>query len=119
MIELKDLKNKEYDKVGKGGPIAWDYFLTDIDLGKDKVDIRFMFQKDEEEGDCSYIVTAIVGLTDFTNTVYKFRFTIPKRNMNLNLITAMGLTYMQAYLKEEVQLKSLIDFEIGEVLKGM
>ena len=44
---------------------------------------------------------------------------MPKDNLPLELICATGLKYFQLYLKEEIQAKSNLDFELGDILTGM
>ena len=114
MIVLKELINRQYDEDNHVK--SWRYILKDIDLGKEKVNINFDFEK---LSDKRYKVTTIIGLTDYTNTVYTQVYDTPKSNMDLCLITAMGLINIQYYIKDEVQMKTLIDFSLGEAIKGM
>ena len=56
---------------------------------------------------------------DKDTEVYNFNYIMPRSNLPLELIAATGLKYFQLYIKEEIQLKSNLDFELGEILKGM
>lgn len=56
---------------------------------------------------------------DKDSEVYNFRYVLSKSNVPLELIAATGLRYFQLHIKEEVQAKSNLDFELGRILKGM
>lgn len=56
---------------------------------------------------------------DKDSEVYTFGYVMPKHGLPLELIAATGLKYFQLYLKEEVQAKSNMDFELGNILQGM
>lgn len=116
MIELKELKNRFYVD---GKPVAWDYFL-DVELNEGTYQIRFMYEKVEEDG--LYQVKAIIPSSPVdsrVDTVYTGVFKPYRHNMPLQMITAIGISCIQGMIKEEVQLKSCVDFCIGDALRGM
>lgn len=49
------------------------------------------------------------------NQVYRFMYEVPKADASIELIAAIGLKHLQFYLKQEIELKMSIDFEISEV----
>lgn len=51
--------------------------------------------------------------------VYNFGYIMPKDGLPLVLIAATGLKYFQLHIKNEVQEKSNLDFELGNLLQGM
>lgn len=111
MISLKDLENRVYS-------------------GRDCVRFEYNFKADEKTEICARFKklpdgnawsTQIVleRTRDKDSEVYNFSYTLPKYNMPLELIAAIGLRYFQLYLKEEVQLKSSMDFIIGDIVAGV
>lgn len=115
MIELKELKNRFYVD---GIPMAWDYYL-DVELGNEVFQIRHMYSKIDE---MLYEVKCIIPSNpadNRTDKVYTGVFHPFKSNMPITSITAIGLSCIQNMLKEEIQLKSCIDFSIGDVIRGM
>lgn len=115
MIELKELKNRMYVD---GKPIAWDYFL-DVELNEGTYQIRFMFEQVEDD---LYQVKTIIPSSPVdsrVDTVYTGVFKPYKNNMSMQTITAIGISCIQGMIKEEVQLKSCVDFCIGDALRGM
>ena len=40
-------------------------------------------------------------------------------NMPLTMVAAFGLRFFQYYIKDEVQRKSNLDFEIGDIIKDV
>ena len=115
MIELKELKNRFYVD---GIPMAWDYYL-DVEIGNEVFQIRYMYKKVDE---MLYEVKCIIPSNPTDNrvdTVYTGVFHPFKSDMPITLITAIGLSCIQNMLKEEIQLKSCVDFSIGDVIRGM
>lgn len=64
----------------------------------------------------------ITTLTDYAKhaapQVYAFKYTVPKSNMPLEMIAAIGLSYWQDSVMEEVQLKNELAFKINEMVNG-
>ena len=64
----------------------------------------------------------IITLVDYAKyaapQAYAFKYSVPKTNMPLEMIAAIGLSYWQDSVMEEVQLKNELVFEIGELVEG-
>ena len=112
MIRLKDLQNRVY-------------------RGKDCVRFEYEFNVEEDKsviavfkraGGKSSLWTMEIVLPrtrDKDSEVYNFMYELPKSNVSLELVTAIGLKYFQLHIKEEVQLKSNMDFILGEIVEGV
>ena len=112
MLKLKDLKNRVYN----GRECI--RFECNIMLDKDsKQEIEAVFKKVALTEWRMQIL--IDGTRDKDTEVYNFRYIMPRSNLPLELIAATGLKYFQLYIKEEVQAKSNLDFELGNILQGM
>ena len=112
MLILSDLKNRVYS--GK----QCTRFEYNIMMDKDsKQEIVAVFKKVALTEWRMQIL--IDGTRDKDTEVYNFNYIMPKAGLPLELIAATGLRYFQLYIKEEIQLKSNLDFELGEILKGM
>ena len=112
MLKLKDLKNRVYN----GRECV--RFECNIMMDKDsKQEIEAVFKKVALTEWRMQIL--IDGTRDKDTEVYNFRYIMPRSNLPLELIAATGLKYFQLYIKEEVQAKSNLDFELGNILQGM
>lgn len=112
MIRLKDLQNRVY-------------------RGKECIRFEYEFNADENHTICAVFkrmldnsrtwnMSIVLDRTrDKDSEVYSFSYVLPKDNMQLELIAAIGLKYFQLYIKEEVQLKSNMDFVLGEIVEGV
>lgn len=111
MITLKDLQNRVYS--GKQC-VRFEYeFIVD------KKRIIAYFDR-SVENETEWNMQIILGRTrDKDSEVYNFGYVMPRANLPLELIAATGLKYFQLYVKEEVQTKSNMDFELGTILQGM
>lgn len=54
-----------------------------------------------------------------SNTIYCWYYTMPKDNMPLTTVCAFGLKRLQMQFAQEVQIKSQLDFTIGNVVQGV
>ena len=113
MIKFKDLQNRVYrDKEC----VQFEYGIL-LNEGKHVYYAKFNRQ---ENNPLEWNMQVIFGRTrDKDSEVYNFGYIMPRAGLPLELIAATGLKYFQLYLKEEIQLKSNIDFTLGEVLQGM
>ena len=110
MIKQSDLINRMNDGVCVG----FDYMLN---VDEKKMRCEFTRTKDQP---LVWNMMVVIGKTrDADSQVYKFSYQLPKLNMDLTMIAAIGLKYFQLHLKEEVQIKSNMDFTIGEITNGM
>ena len=115
MIKFKDLQNKVYsDKVC----VRFEYEIHFEHNGvKSKVCAYFK----RKENNLNYWIMQVLfdRTRDKDSEVYHIDYIMPKSNLPLELVAATGLRYFQLYLKEEVQIKSNMDFELGNTLQGM
>lgn len=113
MIKLKDLQNRIYS--GKEC-IRFEYAI----LLNDKQIIYAKFDKRQESQLNEWNMQVIFARTrDKDSEVYNFGYIMPRENIPLELIAATGLRYFQLYLKNEIQEKSNIDFQLGDIIEGM
>lgn len=111
MIKQSDLVNRcNVD----GKCIDFDYFVN-----LDNSRIRCRFTRDKNQLSVWNMMVVIKRTRDADSQVYNFGYQLPKENMDLTMVAAIGLKYFQLYLKEEVQLKSNLDFTLGEITNGM
>ena len=114
MIRLKDLQNRVYR--GKNC-IRFEYeYIYDIDSGKS---VFATFKKMPGEASTWSMSVLLERTRDKDAEVYNFTYALPKDNVSLELVAAIGLRYFQLYLKEEIQMKTAMDFFIGEVIEGV
>lgn len=111
MIKFKDLQNRVYS-----GNICTRFEHT-VKIDKEH-SILTTFKRMDNHNEWNMQI--IIDRTrDKDSEVYNFGYIMPKSNLPLELIAATGLKYFQLYLKEEVQIKSNLDFEIGRIVEGM
>jgi len=111
MIRLSDLVNR----YNVGG-VCFDF---DYMLKVDDSRIRCRFVRDKNQSTVWSMTVVIKRTRDADSQVYNFDYQLPKSNMDLTMVAAIGLKYFQLYLKEEIQLKSNMDFTLGEITSGM
>ena len=111
MIKQKDLVNRMNIN---GICVDFDYILE-----IDKSRVRFRFTRNNDNPLIWNMMVVMNRTRDADSQVYNFGYQLPKANMDLTMIAAIGLKYFQLYLKEEVQLKSNLDFMLGEITNGM
>ena len=112
MIRLKDLQNRCYS--GKNC-IRFEYELN-VDQN---MTVRARFSKTSGY-DNTWTMNVVLDRTrDKDSEVYNFMYTLPKDNAPLELIAAIGLKYFQLHIKEEVQMKSNMDFVLGDIIEGV
>ena len=112
MIKQSDLVNRI---AYNGVCVGFDYILK----LNDKSVIRFIFTRKEDELLVWNMNIVLDRTRDADSQVYNFNYQLPKAGMNLTMVAAIGLKYFQLHLKEEVQLKSSLDFMLGEITNGM
>lgn len=112
MIQLKELYNRVYqDKDCTGFEYAC------VDDGEQLFEAKFRKNPMDEKQWRMEVVFPRKDVAD--SQVYGVSYILPKTGMALELICAIGLRYFQLQIKEEVQLKSNIDFAIGHITEGM
>ena len=111
MIKQSDLVNRF--NIG-GVCVDFDYIL---EIKKSR--IRFRFSRDKDKPLIWDMMVVIKRTRDADSQVYNFSYQLPKAKMDLTMVAAIGIKYFQLYLKEEVQLKSNLDFTLGEITNGM
>ena len=111
MIKLKDLQNRVYS--GKQC-VRFEYALL---VEEDYVYAKF---EKQETGLAEWNMQIVFGRTrDKDSEVYNFGYVMPREGLPLELIAATGLKYFQLHIKKEIQIKSNLDFELGDILQGM
>ena len=118
MIDLKELKHRDYN----GGKQCVGFQYT-LDLGQDDPPMFFRFIRGDQlhganQGDGNaqkvwQMETAIGGQH------YYITFEIPRVDIPLTLICAIGLRYFKMQMQSEVQYRVNIDFTIGNVTEDM
>ena len=104
--ELKNRKNNEQREC-----VGFEYDLL-IDNGDNSVtELPFRFIRINSK------VWQVELVID--NQVYRTNYEMPKQNCDLTLIAAFGLRNIQYQIEQEVQMKSIIDFTIGDATKEM
>ena len=111
MIKQKDLENR---MSVNGMCVDFDYILK-----MDKTRVRCRFTRETDNLSHWNMMVVIKRTRDADSQVYNFGYIMPKENMDLTMVAAVGLKCFQLYLKEEVQMKSNMDFALGEITKGM
>ncbi len=112
MIRLKDLQNRVYR--GKSC-VRFEYEFS-VDENKT---INAVFRRHLEASKVWTMSVVLDRTRDKDAEVYNFMYELPKNDVNLELVAAIGLKYFQLYIKEEVQLKSNMDFALGEIVEGV
>lgn len=111
MIKQSDLKNRMNID---GMCVDFDYIIN-----LDDSRIRCRFTRDTNLPILWNMMVVLKRTRDADSQVYNFGYQLPKPNMDLTMVAAIGLRYFQLYLKEEVQMKSILDFTLGELTNGM
>lgn len=111
MLRLKDLENRVYS--GK------ECFRFECVIPMDK-DHWLLATFKRMQNPREWQMQVILDRTrDKDSEVYTFGYVMPREGLSLELIAATGLKYFQLYIKEEVQMKSNLDFSLGRLIEGM
>ena len=128
MLEIRDLTNKEY--VGNE-LVSFQYLINcseDVDReDEDHKYIRCIFTRIYKDNIILPTWLLEVNIPSYTSNsihgtqvhTYRFVYQTPKNNMPITTVAAMGLYNLQNAIKQEVQYKTMLDFNISEILKGM
>lgn len=117
MITLKELVNRQYiEKV----PVSFDYLLNNDEpqaFGSDK--LRFHFERLNLTGN-TWRVSLVMQPTDNSERrLFEQVYEPPKSNLPLEMVAASGLIMIKYQMAELAQSCSLLDFLLGETIKGM
>lgn len=112
MIRLKDLQNRVYS--GKNCM----RFTYEFNIDQDRTVVA-RFQRSSNDMNIWKMGIVLDRTRDKDSEVYCFEYALPKTDVNLELVAAIGLKYFQLHIKEEVQLKSNMDFILGEIVEGV
>lgn len=106
MIEMKDLILRRYNKERKCIEFTYDLILNDgfIQSFKFKQLSNKVWKIDTVYINCDY-----KSLT----------YDLPRENMDLIIIAAIGLNYFRLTITEEIQYKQNVEFTIGEIIQGI
>ena len=128
MLEIRDLTNKEYVD---NELVSFQYLINcseDVDReDEDHKHIRCIFTRIYRDNIILPTWLLEVNIPSYTSNsihgtqvhTYRFVYQTPKNNMPITTIAAMGLYKLQNAIKQEVQYKTMLDFNISEILKGM
>lgn len=113
MLTMKDLECRVYEGIQV---VSFMYTHKD-DKGIPQWQARFYRDKDEPR---QWAMQVVLDRTrDADSQVYNFGYVMPKLGLPLELVAATGLKYFQLYLKQEIERKITMDFEIGEITDGV
>ena len=112
MIKDKDLKLREM-KHKECVAFVYDLLLNDEQNNY----MRCFFHK--VEGKVWQIEVWEYSTSNKSDVIYRWGYEMPKDNMPLTMICAFGLIRLQRQMKEEVQMKSELDFTIGSLVEGI
>lgn len=128
MLEIRDLTNKEYF----GNELVSFQYLINCSEDVDREDedhkyIRCIFTRIYRDNVILPTWLLEVNIPSYTSNsihgtqvhTYRLVYQTPKNNMPITTIAAMGLYNLQNAIKQEVQYKTMLDFNISEILKGM
>lgn len=80
---------------------------------------RFAARYEKIEDKTWGLLLTLVDIVDYAAPqCYAFKYEVPKHNMPLEMIAAIGLSYLQSSLLEEMQFKNELAFNIGELVSG-
>lgn len=111
MIRLKDLQNRVYS--GKSC-IRFEY-----EFDVEQKTFTAVFKRLSDNADTWKMTIVLERTRDKDSEVYNFMYALPKGTVPLELVAAVGLRYFQLHIKEEVQMKSNMDFILGEIIEGV
>lgn len=115
MINAKEIVNRQ--NVEKQ-PVGFDYKLHNDEphaFGTDELTFHFT-RLDELVWRVSLVMQPTV---EAERRLYEMVYNVPKTNLPLEMICATGLICIKYKMAELAQACSLLDFSIGEVIKGM
>ena len=112
MIRLKDLQNRVYS-----GKVCM-RFEYELEISNDKT-VTAMFKRVVEDANMWKMQLVIDKTRDKDSEVYSFLYALPRAEVPLELIAATGLKYLQLHIKEEIQMKSDLDFVLGVITDGV
>lgn len=109
MITRKDLKDRLYVAEKCVG------FTIYAQIGDNEKEVTFRKSKDGCWGIFLYLDRDDIK----DGEAYHVKYKLPTDSINLEMVAAIGIRYLQLKMKEEVQKKSEMDFQFGEMLVGM
>lgn len=112
MLRLGDLQNRVYN--GKTC-VRFEYMLEI----SNRRTVNVMFNRLAEDTNLWKATILLDRTRDKDSELYNFMYALPKDNVPLELVAATGLKYFQLYIKEEVQMKSDLDFALGVITDGV
>lgn len=125
MITIKNIKNIEYDDETKE-PKSFELMIDcseDVDReDEEHKQLRLIYTK-MKSTDRTIIWKVETDIIDFTPSAtvhhYKILYSVPSKRVSLVTTAGMGLYNLQYAIKAEIQYKTMLDFNIGEMLAGM
>lgn len=114
MIKQSDLVNRmNIDGVC----VDFDYIINIEDL---RIRCRFSRNNNADYELPTWLLIVLLkrdGVKD--SEVYNFSYQVPKANMDLTMVAAIGIKYFQMYIKKEIESKTGLDFVLGDITNGM
>lgn len=126
MITIKNIKNIEYDDETKE-PKSFE-LIIDCSEDVDREDeehkrVRLIYTRSQNTNTKTLIWKVETDIADFTDNCtvhhYKTLYSVPSKRVSLVATAGMGLYILQNVIKQEIQYKTMLDFNIGEMLAGM
>ncbi len=114
MLKLNDLQNRVYS-----GRVCIGFECVIYDEQAKEKQFVAKFENNQSDSKEWKMQIVLDRTRDADHQVYSFGYIMPKNMLPLELIAATGLKYFQLYLKQEIQAKVAMDFELGKVLEGM
>ena len=113
MIQLRELKKKEYLEK------KCIHFVYEMKVGKKKINAVFDKAIDENEKDVWKMIILFERDSISDNHIMTFTYVMPKQDMNLELIAATGLRYLYYYMKDILDERKELLFEVSKAIEGM
>lgn len=117
MIKLAELKGRKYE--GKKC-VSFEYDLVVDESNGKQLKVDFEYQDKDSLGQVIWDAKMFIKKTEMLDSqTYHVQYMIPRENLPLELIAAIGLRYLQTIMKDEIQKKMQIDWAISHTVEGM
>lgn len=116
-MKLNDLENRTYE----GGQCIYFRYVMKIEKDSKEIPYFFDFYKDKENDKLWNMQIIEQGDKYRGSNVYQFAFETKSKNVALDMIACIGLSFYQQYLQESVSIDSEIIgkiFDETETMKG-
>lgn len=107
----KILQNEIINKVNHDNQIVSFCYILKVEDRDVQEAHMFKFNRISERVWC---IELVIGYQ-----VYKIQYEVPKVNMDLTMVAAMGLRNLQYEIAQELEKKSILNFTIGDEIRDM